>query len=253
MTERDADRTPDELYVPTPEELERGIEPGAAERKRASREEARMRGRLSDLARRLFRLRPGVGQQRSEAPAPAPPSAAPDRPPPLDETKPQPASRTEEDTPPMPASSPAERQELRETREPPIRKQRTPPPRPIEPAETPPSSVTTTSKQGLRRVVVPERPRKPVERPAPSPVPKRVFEGVLEKGHRLAPFREQRSALASEHTRRYVSECYDCQRKAYAIKAADPGWTIANTPWETQGSAFEQHCPGNSKRQEDRG
>ena len=241
MMERDADRTPDELYVPTPEELERGVEPGARERKRASREEASKRGRLSDLARRLFRLRPGVGQQRSEAPAPTPPPASADPAPPPRSTKPQPASRTEADTPPMSPSSPAERQELQE---PLMRERRIPPPQPVEPAETPPSSATTTSNQRLRRVVVPGRPRQPVKKPAPSPVPEWVFDKALEKGHRLAPFKEQRSALASEHTRRYVSECYGCKRKAYAIKAADPGWTTANTPWETQGSAFEKHCPG---------
>jgi len=250
VTERDADRTPDELYVPTPEELERGIEPGAQERKRVSRGEARKRGRLSDLARRLFRLRPGVGQQRSEAPAPAPPPAAPDRPAPPDETEPEPASRSEADSPPMPPSAPAERQE---SREPLIHEQGTPPPQPAEPAETPPSPPATTSKQRLRRVVVPGRPRQPVQKPTSSPVSDQVFEKALEKGHRLAPFREQRSALASEHDRRYVSECYDCKRKAYAIKAADPGWTIANTPWETQGSAFEHHCPGISNGQDDRG
>lgn len=243
MTERDAGREPDELYVPTPEELERGVEPGVRRRKLASPEEASKRGRLSDWALRLFRLRPGVGQQRSEAPAPAPPPAAPDRPAPPQKTEPQPASRTEADTPPMPPSTPAERQKLQEPLK---REQRTPRPQPVERAETPPSSVTTTSKQRLRRVVVPGRPRQPLEKRAPSPVPEWVFAKVLEKGHRLSPFREQRSALASEHDRRYVSECYDCNRKAYAIKAADAGWTTANTPWETQGSAFEKHCPGDS-------
>lgn len=239
MMEEDTGREADELYVPTPEELERGIEPRARERRPGSPEEARKRGRL-DWARRLFRLGRGVGQDRSEVPAPAPPPAIPDPAPSAHSTKPEPASGTRADTPSVSQRSAGAPQS---SKEPPVRNRQTTLPQTVEPAE-PPSRPATTSKSRIRRVSIPERTHQPVRRPASGPVDEWVLEKALKKGHRLAPFREQRSALASEHDRRYVSECHDCKLKAYAIKAADPGWTTANTPWETQGSAFEKHCRG---------
>ena len=247
--EKDTGREPDELYIPTPEELERGIEPRPRGRRRASPEAARRRGRL-DWARRLFRLGRGVGQERSEAPAPTPPPATPDPAPPAHSTKPEPASGTRAGPAPVSHRSAGDPQS---SKKPPVGNRQTTLPQTVEPAKSPPSTPTTTPKKRISRVIIPERPQQPVRSPASSPVDEWVLEKAQEKGHRLAPFREQRRALASEHDRRYVSECYDCRRKAYAIKAADPGWTIANTPWETQGSAFEHHCPGISKGQEDRG
>lgn len=241
MTERDADRTRDELYVPTPEELERGIEPGARERKPASREEARKRRRL-DWARRLFRLGRGVGQERSEVPAPTPPPAIPDPGPPAHSTKPEPESSTEGDTPPVSHSSPAVPQKSQEPR---IRSQRTTTPQPVESAGTSPSAPATASKQRLRRVVIPERPRQPVEIPPPSPVPEWIVERAQQKGHRLGRFKvdTRGQSLAAEQDRRYVSECVECNLKAYAINAAPGGWTIRDAgTWRPQGRAFEEHC-----------
>ncbi len=244
MIEKNMGREPDELYVPTPEELERGIEPGARERKRTSLEEAGKRGRLSDLARRLFRLRPSVGRERSEAPAPTPPPTTPDPSPLPSATDPQPASGRKADTPPTPLPSAATPQR---SQEPQPYDQRATLRKPVEASETPPSSSATTSKQRLRRVVIPGRPRQPVEQPASSPVPEWVLEKARQKGHRLGLFREQRRALASEQDRRYVSQCDICKGTAYATNAAPAGWTIRDAgSWVPQGAAFEKTCRGNS-------
>ena len=226
---------------------------GARARYRAGdsrgKEDSARRGRQAEQALRpvssTLPTRPRSRTERSEAPAPDPPPATPDPPPPSHSTKPQPPSGTTADTTPIPHSSPKAPQGLKDPR---VRNERTAPPESVEPASTSSPPPAATSKQRLRRVVVPERPRKPVGKAPSGPVDEWVEEKARKKGHRLTPFKEQRIPLASEHDRRYVAECRDCKRKAYAIKAADPGWTTANTPWETQGPAFEDRCPGNLGR-----
>jgi len=244
VTGRETGQEPDEFYVPTPEELERGIGPAARKRRKSRPEESSGRGRLTELARRLFRVRPGVGRERSEAPAPTPPPTTLDPSPLPSRTDPQPASGRKADTPPTTIPSPATPQK---SQEPQPYDHRATPPEPVEPSETPPSSSATTSKQRLRRVVIPGRPRQPVEQPASSPVPEWVLEKARQKGHRLGLFREQRRALASEQDRRYVSQCDICKGTAYATNAAPAGWTIRDAgSWVPQGAAFEKTCRGNS-------
>ena len=240
MTERETSQEPDEFYVPTPEELEQGIGPAARKRKKSRREETGGRGRITELARRLFRLRPGVGRERSEAPAPTTRPAVPDpsSPPPSA----HPSSLREADDGPVPESSPAAPQpsEERQTRD-----QGTLP-QPVGSTETPPSSPAKTKEQRLRRVTVPERTlRQPVKKPvAPSPVPDLVLDKASRKGHELSSFIEQRSFLAREHEQRYMAKCVKCESTAYAIRAADQNYTLKDTPWETQGPAFEKSCTG---------
>lgn len=243
MMESETSQEPDELYVPTPEELEQGIEPAARKRRKSRPEEASSRRKLSELARRLFRLRPGVGRERSEAPAPIPLPATPDRSPPPPSVHPSSPRKADDASIPQSTSAVPQPSEKRQSRD-----QGTTLPQSVKPDDNPRSSAAKTSEQRLRRVTVPVRtPRRPIKKQViPSPVPEWVLEKASQKGHQLAPFQEQRRAMAFEHDQRYVSGCVNCNVSAYAVRSADHNWTVKDASWQTQGSAFEKSCPGSS-------
>ena len=245
MTDRETGQEPDEFYVPTPEELERGIGPAARKRRKSRPEETRGRGRLTELARRLFRLRPGVGRERTEAPAPTPPPTTPDpsSPPPSTHS----SSRGEAGPGPVPQSPPSGHPQSTTGQtsdpEPTIGD-------PDKPVATPPPPSSTTSEQRLRRVVIPERATRPTEeRAANRHVPKWVLEEASKasaRGHELRGFREQRRALASEQERSFVSECITCGAKASVTLAVHDNWTAREGGYRSpKGKAFEKDCsPG---------
>lgn len=241
MTDRETGQEPDEFYVPTPEELERGIGPAARKRRKVRPEEAGGRGKLTELARRLFRLRPGVGRDRSEAPAPTTRPAVPD--PSSPPSSAHPSSIREADDGPTPESSPAAPQpsEERQTRD-----QGTLP-QPVEPTETPPSSSAKTKEQRLRRVTVSERVRRrPEERPAPTRVPGRVLAEASKasrRGHDLEEFKERRLPSAGQQDRYFVSQCISCGAMAHVSLYSQDNWTSQETGyWTSTGSAFEKDC-----------
>ncbi len=243
MTEKDTGHEPDEFFVPTPEELERGIGRAGRKRRRSGPQETSGRGKLTELARRLFRLRADVGRERSEAPAPTPPPASLG--PSSSSHSAHPSSLREDVDDPVHESSSAAPQPL-DNRQ--ARDQRTAHREPAKPTTTPPSSPTEATERRLRRVTVPERvPLLPVRKTVvPSPVPKWVREKASQRGHELSPFIVQRSALASEQEQRCVAKCVNCKSTAYAIRSADQNWTLKDTPWQTQGPAFEKSCPGHT-------
>jgi len=78
----------EEFFIPTPEELERGVFSRRRRRRRSEKDESRTDKRSPSRSRRLFsRLRRGVGQERTEARAPrqiAPSSQDVPSPPPQD-------------------------------------------------------------------------------------------------------------------------------------------------------------------------
>ena len=242
MTERDPDRVPDEFYVPSPEELEQGLgTPPRRRRRNRARQDSRRRESRSSWARRLFRLRPGVGERRTEAQVPAPSPPTVDDPPAAARTEPVPPRRAQ----PAPSSrSPSSRLSGPQ-------KARTKPPEPVSrrPVKRGRPASSPSSGQRVRRVTVPKRKvGPPPEKPVTSPVPNYVIAKAEGLGHRLE-FQEQRTG-SNEHQRMFVSECESCGSKAYARNIADDNYALSpgTSTWRHQGPAFENHCSGGPER-----
>ncbi len=251
MTDTDPRRQADEFYVPTPEELEQGLE-GPTRRvrgDRARRDKRRGESR-SSWARRLFRLRPGVGQKRSEAPAPTPIPPQVDSPPAVPRTEPDPPIHTESDPPVH--TEPASRSRSPSSRPSMPQGARTNPPAPTPRGSVKTGSPSSSAPSGrrVRRIAVPKpKTRTPLKRPVPSPVPGDVIAKAGKLGHRLGQFREARIS-SSEHQRTFAAECESCGSIAYARNIADDNYALNwdTSTWRAQGPGFENQCSGDAKR-----
>ena len=239
MTDGEPGREADEFYVPTPEELEQGLEASPRRRRGVRTRGDRRRGESRSVwARRLFQLRPGVGQKRTEAPAPTPIPPRVDSPPAV--------SRTEPDPPLDPSSRsslPRPSKSLEGLTKAPESVSR----RPVKGGK---SSSSASSRQRLRRVAVPKRKApSPLEKPVRSPVPDYVMAKAERLGHRLGEFQERRTG-SSEYQRTFVSECGNCGSKAYARNVADENYALKwdSSTWRDQGPSFESHCSGGTER-----
>ena len=242
VTERDPAREADEFYVPTPEELEQGIESGARKR-RGDRPQGNRRPRTSraSRARRLFRMRRGVGQKRTEAPAPTPIPSPVDPPPDV--------SRTEPALPLQTESAPSSRSSPSTPSRPPGRRTKPPEISPVLPVKGGKPSSSVSSGQRVRRIAAPKRKvRSPLKKPDRGPVPDDIMAKAETLGHRLE-FQEQLTG-SREHQRTFVSDCENCGSKAYARNIADDNYALSwdSSTWQTQGPAFENYCSGVSAR-----
>ena len=241
MTERDPAREADEFYVPTPEELEQGIETGARKR-RGDRPQGNRHPRTSraSRARRLFRLRRGVGQKRTEAPAPTPIPSPVDPPPdlsrtqptPLRQTEPAPSSRSSPSTPPR---SPVPRRKPPEARS----------GRPVVPVEGGKPSSFTSSGQRLRRVAIPKRRQRPTVEQLPVPFPEYLLDKPKSRGHQFGLFEKNYSFSNDEL---YEGSCLNCGLKAIARHSAPENWTRKDAGvWDLRGAASDRGCTGGAR------
>ena len=228
MNEREQGPESGDFYVPTPEELEQGGLSSRRRRRDRDREDRGRRGTRSQRAGRLFsRLRRGVGQKRTEAPAPRPVSRSSVEPHLASET-----STTQSRSHPSPRG-PARSQEEK-TRQ----RSKSPVSKPVAKPET-----LRSKRRPVRRIAVPERkvrptPKKPLDR-----VPASLLTRVKSLGHDLEPFEERHGTDPQQEL--HVAKCKICTLEAFARFAAPDNYTLkANGRWEgLSGPASEKRCP----------
>ena len=68
---------------------------------------------------------------------------------------------------------------------------------------------------------------------------------LKERGHRMGPFEQQRTANAPEQDKNYLSKCQDCGSPAIYTVWAPTNWTVEDAPNEGfKGRASESPCSG---------
>lgn len=259
MSSKEHDSFEEQIYVPTPEELEEGVFPGGRRRSGAKGKDPAPRRRRRSRAGRLFsRLRRGVGQKRTEAPAPRQiPPRSPEPSSRLDPelaTSPSHSSLTEaplkesrdqsEDPSPSIGESSRKRNDLqtragtgrgkassvRETKrrhsEKPVSKQ----------------GESAAHKKRVRKIAVPQRRPRPTPVKDPDPVPSWLTKRAREFGHDLTVFEQRPQKDPQEEV--YVSSCRKCGQRGYARRVAPPNFTVAaNGSWEQlTGQVSERAC-----------
>jgi len=238
VTDKDPARQTDEFYVPSPEELEQGLDAPPRRRRRDRAQPDRHRGESrASWARRLFRIRPGVGQKRTEAPPPTPIPPRVDSPPAAPRTEPDPPINTEpvsstRSLPSAPPSPPESRAKPPETRS----GRSVPPPK----GDKPSSSVP--SKQRLRRIAIPDRRQQPPVEEPDVPFPEYLLDRPKSLGHQFGQFTKNRSFSGEDL---YEGSCTNCDSKAIARHSAPENWTTADAGmWDLRGAASDTACKG---------
>ncbi len=256
MSEKEPARH-EEFYIPTPEELERGVFSGRRRRRRSEKDESRTDKRSPSRSRRLFsRLRRGIGQERTEARAPrqVPPSPM-DIPSPPPQDPPDSGGRSPAGG--VPDSAEQSRREI--SQDPSPQAGRSPRPSPIPSQSSLPGGVTrpkarrppvqrsvsgrkasVTPKKRVRKIAVPKH------RPPPSVKKADAVPDWLAKqvrvGHDLSAFKPRPRLDPQEQV--YVASCNNCGGQAFARRVAPPGYPLKeNGRWERlTGRVTEKTC-----------
>ena len=236
MADIDPPGQADDFYVPSPEELEQGLEAPSRRRRGDRRQPDRRRGvSRSSWARRLFRLQPGVGQKRTEAPAPAPTPPRVDSPPAAPRTEPDPPIRIE----------PTRSSRLSSSKPPKPQASRTQPPRPVsrQPVKDGKPSPSASSGRRVRRVAVPKPEKRPSREERARPFDDYVLDRAKSLGHEFGQFTRTYSRSSAEL---YEGNCLKCGSKAIARHSAPENWTLKDAGvWDLKGAPADSVCTGN--------
>lgn len=259
MSNREHDSIEEQIYVPTPEELDEGVFPMRQRRRPVEGTDPAVRTRRRSRAGRLFsRLRRGVGQKRTEATAPR--QVLPPRPEASSRLDPEPTTSPSQfsstkassresrdqskDSFPSIGDSSSKRNDLQAAAGIGRRKGASGPETKRRHLEEPAAKqgASAAHKKRVRKIVVPPRRPQPTPVKKPDPVPSWLTKRAREFGHELTAFKKRPQRDPQEEM--YVSSCSKCGRQGYARRVAPPNYTLAaNGRWEQlTGHVSERAC-----------
>lgn len=259
MSSKERDPLEEQIYVPTPEELEEGVFPMRRRRRPVEGTDPAVRTRRRSRAGRLFsRLRRGVGQKRTEAQAPRQ----------VHQPRLEPSSRPDPEPTTSSGQSSLTKGPVRESREQSkglspsidqssrkrndlqapagIGRRKGTSGRETKPrhSEEPDSKqvASASHKRRVRKIAVPQRRPKPTPVKERDPVPSWLTERAREFGHELTVFKQRPQSDPQQEV--YASSCRKCGQRGYARRVAPANYTVeANGRWEQlTGPVSERAC-----------